>query len=590
MLAAKPSRSLSLPAEHRLYPWIAAIAVVVMLARCWDTTRHFSHTWDEPYHIGAAVALYESHRHVVDITHPPLPWLVAGIPLKLSGIEAPELRSIRAARKLQDSWQPGRDILFAAGPEHYWKVLTRARLTMLVFPVIGCIYLYLLARWLASGLVAMLSVVFACTDPTILGHSALVNNDVAAMAGFMAALYHGLRWVVSPTLLRCIVAGVAVGLAVACKFTALLIVPTLGLIALVRPLSVLASRVGGSKLRIYLRRLPSIGQIVLGAAVAFVVLWSTYLFQINSLASEEFYTWSPQLTKAVEPIKNVPLPMTGFFQGMAFQISHSQHGHQTYLNGEFQNPGRGWWYYFPEALAIKSPVAVVVALFIALLLAVFLSPRRPWRFVVLFVPLCAYMYFAMTGGVMIGVRHLMPILPLIYLLICFEWSKRRLTLLILPFLIAASYAETLWRHPDYLAFFNVAAGGPSQGHRYLLDSNLDWGQDVYRLALWLRSPEAPKERITTRLYGLASTRVLRCMGVDAAGLEAEPEGIFVISKSVKYGFKPERIDKDYERPYIIPDYTWLDQLSPIKTIGNSIEVYDLRTGTTRPATQQAVPR
>lgn len=577
------------PAEHRLYPWIAALAVAVMLVRCMSTTRHFNHTWDEPYHIGAAVALYEAKRHVVDVSHPPLPWMVAAVPLRLAGVEAPELRSVKAAKMLQDSWQPGRDVLFADGARNYWRILTGARAAMLIFPVIVCLYLFLLARWLASGLVAMFAVMFFCTDPTILGHAALVNNDVAAAAGFMAAMYHGLRWIVSPSWPRAAGAGLAIGLALACKFTAMLIIPSLGLIALVRPLSVFVSRIQSSKVRVYFRRLPSIWQIVACAAIGFVALWSTYFFQINSLSKEVFYTWSPQLTKRLEPIKHIPIPMPGFFQGVAFQMAHSRHGHPTYLNGVFQNPGKGWWYYFPEALAIKEPTGVVIGLLGAVALAMLVKPRRPWRLLVILVPLAAYLVFAMKGGVMIGVRHLIPILPLLYLFIAFEFVRLRAGIIVLSILLLASYAETAWRHPDYLAFFNVAVGGPTRGDRYLLDSNLDWGQDVYRLAEWLKSPEAPRGPVTTRLYGLATMKLLKALGIDAAGVEAEPQGIFVISESVKHGFKPERRDQDYEKAYVMPDYSWLPQDRLIKRIGYSIEVYDLRGVTTRPAPADATP-
>lgn len=573
-----------LPGDHRVYPWIAAAAVAIMLARCIDTTRHFSHTWDEPYHIGSAVALYESGRHTVDISHPPLAWTVAAVPLRLMGVEAPKLRSVQVAMMLQDSWQPGRDILLGDGAETYWRILTAARLAMLVFPVILCFYLYLLSRWLANGLVAMLSVVFLSTDPIILGHSALVVNDLASAAGFLAAMYYGLRWIASPSFPRAAATGLAIGLAISCKFSTLVIIPALGLVALIRPLSVFTSQIQGSKLRVYFRRLPGIRQIALCALVGFVALWATYFFQFNSLSKEVFYTWSPRLVAKVEPIKNIPIPMPGFFQGMAFILSHSQEGHPVYLNGEFQNPGRGWWYYFPEALAIKEPIGVGLALVGAILLAIFLRPRRPWRWLAILLPPGLFA-LALTGGLTLGIRHLMPVLPLMYLFICFEWTKRRAGVIVLLALIAVSYAETFWRHPDYLSFFNVAVGGPSQGERYLLDSNLDWAQDVHRLGEWLKSPESPKAPITLRLYGLATPRVLEAKGIDITGCHDEPHDLFIISKSVKYGFIPDRRESDYETGirYAQPDYSWLKDLRPIKQIGNSIEVYDLRGATTRPA-------
>lgn len=133
-------------AEHRLYPWLAALAVAVMLLRCASTTRHFSHTWDETYHIGSAVALYEAKKHVIDLTHPPLAWWAAALPLKLIGVESPALRATTVGKMQRDAWQDGRDILFANNARDYWRILTTARVAMLIYPLITCLYLYLLAR------------------------------------------------------------------------------------------------------------------------------------------------------------------------------------------------------------------------------------------------------------------------------------------------------------------------------------------------------------------------------------------------------------------------------------------------------------
>src|SRR3982751_5801064 len=81
-----------LPTEHGTYPFIAALAVIVMVVRCQLIIPVFNHTIDEPFHIGAAVGLYEAHKHIVDATHPPIAWLVARIPLRMDGVQVPRLR------------------------------------------------------------------------------------------------------------------------------------------------------------------------------------------------------------------------------------------------------------------------------------------------------------------------------------------------------------------------------------------------------------------------------------------------------------------------------------------------------------------
>src|SRR2546423_12533161 len=91
-VSATRTRRSFLPAEHAAYPWIVAVAILLMLVRAGLTVTVFNHTIDETEHVGAAMGLYEAHKHIVDMTHPPLAWLVAGLPLKLSGVSVPELR------------------------------------------------------------------------------------------------------------------------------------------------------------------------------------------------------------------------------------------------------------------------------------------------------------------------------------------------------------------------------------------------------------------------------------------------------------------------------------------------------------------
>ena len=103
---------------------------------------------------------------------------------------------------------------------------------MLVFPVLALVYVYLLGRWLVSGLVGMLAVIFFSVDPTLLGNGFWIGTDTASAAGYLAATYYGLRWIQQPTWRSDAAAGVAVGLAIATKFSCLAIVPALGIVAL----------------------------------------------------------------------------------------------------------------------------------------------------------------------------------------------------------------------------------------------------------------------------------------------------------------------------------------------------------------------
>jgi hypothetical protein len=145
---------------------------------------------------------------------------------------------------------------------------------------------------------------------------------------------------------------------------------------------------------------------------------------------------------------------------------------------------------------------------------------------------------------------------------------------VLGALVLIGAAETAWIHPDYVAFFNAAARGPSHGERYLIDSNLDWGQDVGRLAKWLTTaPEARGRAVSMRVFG-ALPEELQLMGLDPAALEAKPHGLFAISKNVLHRLSNAEALPDGGMK-LGDDYTWVTHYPLVKHIGYSIDVYDL---------------
>ena len=125
---------------------------------------------------------------------------------------------------MRDTYFQGTQILFHSNLS-YWQVLITARLGMLIFPLVALLYLYLLGAWIGNEFIAATSVVFFSLDPAFIGHSAWVGNDVAACAGYLAATYYGLRWVMLGGLGRAAAMGIAVGAAIAAKFSCVFVLP-----------------------------------------------------------------------------------------------------------------------------------------------------------------------------------------------------------------------------------------------------------------------------------------------------------------------------------------------------------------------------
>jgi hypothetical protein len=563
---------MSPPLSPLLCRTVAIIATTVMLLRVVQTIFLFNNTCDEPYHIASAVVMYDVGKHASGVEQPPLTRIVAGLPLYLRGVRLPPDELTTAVVNMHDTYMQGTAILFHSKLS-YWQVLITARLSMLIFPLIALLYLYLLAAWIGNEFVAALSVLFFSFDPALLGHSTWVCTDMAACAGFMAATYHGLRWVVLHGWRRAVATGVAVGAAVAAKYSCMFVIPAIGLLLIVRPLSVFKSNLP-NKLATYFRRWPSIGQIATVGVVAFITLWGTYFFNVDRMSNQTIFpTARAEWLRIPAKIRNAEMPMPSFVLGLMRLISHNKAGNNSYLNGQFS--AVGWWYYFPEAIAVKEPLGLLAGLAAAGVLFCVPGPRARWRMATILIPPAVFLAAAMNGHLDIGIRHVLPVLPFLYLLVCFQLTRIGTKgLILLGALIAVAAVESLLIAPNYAEFFNLAAGGPTRGAKYLIDSNIDWGQDIAPLADWLHSDQARGREYSLRLFMFPDKSLCRTLGLDPAALYRDSHrGLLAISKNVRYGVGAGATEDWLDQPR--PDYTWLSNYPIVKRIGYSIDIYDL---------------
>ena len=211
----------------------------------------------------------------------------------------------------------------------------------------------------------------------------------------------------------------------------------------------------------------------------------------------------PKLASVVTWIDRHHLVPNVFSQGFLFGQAKAQ-VRPAFLNGEIND--RGWWYYFPVAFAIKTPIAIL-ALIAGGLVLVALRWRQLGLQDVLFVvlPIAVYTAAAMATRLNIGLRHLLPIYPLLLLLVAAAakalLDRGRAGTIVLAAALAVGAVEFGRNYPDNLAFFNAFVGGPARGSEYLVDSNLDWGQDLKPLKAWMDANHVP--HINLAYFGTA---------------------------------------------------------------------------------------
>jgi len=194
--------------------------------------------------------------------------------------------------------------------------------------------------------------------------------------------------------------------------------------------------------------------------------------------------------------------------GLNDVFAHNEGGHASYLMGIRSD--KGLWYYFPVAFAVKSTVATLAAallLFCTGLWTAFRGISRRLTESLRAIPLIALglalpplFYFAssMSSSINLGLRHILPIYPFLYAgvaAVLVRLPARRIATYAMIALAAAQIGECARITPDYLAFFNTLAGGPDRGPEYLVDSNIDWGQDVKKLVHWLDAHGTRRARI-----------------------------------------------------------------------------------------------
>jgi hypothetical protein len=282
-------------------------------------------------------------------------------------------------------------------------------------------------------------------------------------------------------------------------------------------------------------------------------LWATYLFGVQ------------------------PYPLSGYVNELKHFFELAEEGHRAYLLGHFSQTG--WWYYHPVTLALKMPLPSLIMLLLAVLLAVGRElKRREWEIIF---PALVYLGITMVGSLNVGIRYLLPILPLLFVFtsrivsgpLRSGWLRYGILFPLGLWVIVSG----LWSYPHYLSFFNLAAGGPRLGYLRLSDSNVDWGQDLPKLAAWLEDHGAGQ--IYLSYFGQADPAYY---GIDYIALpgwpppEPDPDrpdfhplkpepGLYAISASNLVGVQM------YE-----PDaFGYFRAREPIAQVGHSILIYQV---------------
>jgi len=485
--------------------WIGiAIVVALSVVRVAMTHRVFAQTSDEHLHLIAGYDVLTRHSWRTDLHHPPLARVFFALPFLDTPPPPGDDRSWR-----------GNELLFGDG--QYTRNLARARMGNLLFLALGIVFV---ARWAmrilspAAGLTA--GALFAMLPP-VLAHGGLATTDMVVTAMMAFALDESSRLLESPTWRRGVMCGLAVGLGVLSKYSFLVFFPAAAMGVL---LGLLMKRRADGGVR------PSIVALLIAAGVTVVIVFAGFGFSFRPL-----------------------------IDGILDVRRHNVGGHRNFLFGELRWPG--WWYYFPIAIFFKTPIPFLILMLAGCAL---LLRRRPE------VPLSALAILgvAMASNINIGIRHILPMYPALAIAAAAPIVLMPRLRIAHALLVAWLFADGVAAHPDYLAWFNGFARHPEQ---ILNDSNLDWGQDVLRLARYARRERLP----------FLSLLVFTSADVERLGFPPH-KVITSVDEPVHGWFAVSEMEIAIGETHSERVQHWLDGLiagKPYKRIGKSIRLYDL---------------
>jgi hypothetical protein len=521
-----------------------ALLVFCFAFRCYRTYRVFNDTADEAVHIACGLEILQFHRYTAEAQHPPLARLALALPAYLAGL------------RVSEHWPLWGD----SSREFYWHTLAMARLGNLIWLPFLIIYVY---RWASqmhgpgAGVGAAVLVSFC---PNLLAHASLATLDFGAAASTLIASYYFWRWSRQPGLRNCVPAALASGVAVLTKFSAVVELPAIAaaffLIARWRRRPWLPSR------RWYaaLQRAAAFLAIVAG------MIWAGYLFDVGPLPGPQFApaegSFGQYLEHTMERLAGRrALPAVRFWRGLLDVAGHNAHGHESYLLGRISQ--YGWWYYFPVVLAVKTTLPLLLLAAMSVAAWGVTTGLRPPAPVFPMAAAAVLLAICMSSHINLGVRHILAIYPFLALSAAGLFAgagaqKGRRGIAAIAVALAGWHAaESLAAHPDYLAYFNESVRGHEDD--YLLDSNLDWGQDLERLRRYLE-----QNGITTIYLSYFGRTDPARLGIRALHLPSHhpPTGWVAVSKAHIAGLTLAG-----------HDLKWLRAHRPAARIGKSILVY-----------------
>jgi len=450
----------------------------VFLIICISSVLNKSLSGDEIFYITSASLYLNTNEYTYNSEHPPLIKQIFMLPalflkpnIDLEGLDHKNEIAL------------GYEFLFNSGNGADSIIFFTRLINIILGLVLGGV-VFAFSYKLFGKLSGFFALFLYSLSPNIIAHSRLATLDIGTTLFIFLTVFVFWIFMQNPSIKKYFLFIFVFSLAILTKFTSLLLIPIIVILYLILKFNKQTHKfdfwVGSIINKLNKKRIFSMFIISFSTlALIGLVIWIDYGFEspILKIRPDLYFelTESNLYGFTYKFIEKIPFFRT-YREGLGYQLKNSAAGFYPYFLGKVTKDGLIW--YFLVAFLIKTPIPIILLFF----LSFFSFTRKSNRLIFLIVPIIIlFLYFSFINKIFIGLRYILPIYPFIFVMIGgifgVLWRNiysKLITIVLCIWLLVGSFMI----FPHYLSYFNEFIGGPDKGHKYLADSNIDWGQDL----------------------------------------------------------------------------------------------------------------
>ncbi len=510
--------------------FFATILLLFLFINCLTFIISKSPTYDEPVYVSAGYIYLKEGDMNWNSEHPPLIKEIVALPLIFMKIWNP-FEDI-AIKKEIGIWLFAEKFLIG---NDFHKIFTASRMMIAFLSILLGIYLFIWSRELWGDWGGLLSLFLYCLSPNILAHSSIATLDLGSTCFTFIYFYYLYKTLKSAKTLFVIPAGIFLGFALLSKYSTIQIIPITIIILIIHYFYERNTNRPGKNIFLHL-----------ATVLLSPILISIFIIILNYGLVFHKFSFMPYLNG----LRN---------------LSHILKKTEFYFCGKTSL--EGWHSFYLITYLIKTPLTTLCLLIASI---IFLIKKKLFSFDVWFIiiPIISFFLIPSITKFSIGYRYILQAAPFIFILIgsiCYdkEFFKPIITKIAFTGLLFLYFINSQVTSPDYISYFNELVGGPKNGYKYLVDSNLDWGQDLAEVQLYMNKKNI--DFIHLDYFGSIKPEFYE-INYEPIPTNDYPIGIYAISATYLQGLFVEDKDK----------YAKFKQMTPTDRIGNTIFIYEIK--------------